>query len=353
MSESDEEYGPPLPPGLSKQSSNVDSDDERSHASSSSKPIGPALPAHLGNLSTYTSDSEADSDDSVDHDEKKTPKVYNKTNSKHQTAASVSTIGPALPPHLQQHNKRKSQDIEEEDNVSGGIGPSLPPHLQHLARPGTDEAVQDGTDSDDDDDGIGPSVALKSSGAEGSAAREFEIRAQKMRERLEGKDEEEDTGPKKRESWMTELPSALGVGGVLENRQFRKNAAPEQDTSWTETPQDRERREREGGSNSKKRKKDANYGPTEEDLRAAADIEAYNKKNRPKSLMEMHQKELKKKKKKEKKKNKNKEKERRPFDRDADLQVNRLDDAKRKAIIKRSQELSSRFKTGGTGTSFL
>lgn len=59
--------------------------------------------------------------------------------------------------------------------------------------------------------------------------------------------------------------------------------------------------------------------------------------------------------KKEKKKNKGKEKEKErvAFDRDRDLKVNQLDDAKRKALIKRSQELGSRFKSGGAGTSFL
>lgn len=59
--------------------------------------------------------------------------------------------------------------------------------------------------------------------------------------------------------------------------------------------------------------------------------------------------------KKEKKKNKGKEKpkERQPFDRERDLKVNQLDDAQRRAIIKRSQELGSRFKSGGSGTSFL
>ena len=57
--------------------------------------------------------------------------------------------------------------------------------------------------------------------------------------------------------------------------------------------------------------------------------------------------------KKDKEKGKDQPKERRPFDRDLDLQVNKLDEAQRRAIIKRSQELGSRFKSGGTGTSFL
>jgi len=48
-----------------------------------------------------------------------------------------------------------------------------------------------------------------------------------------------------------------------------------------------------------------------------------------------------------KKKSKEKKKEeRKPFDREKDLQINRLDDAQRKLAIKRSQELGSRFGAG-------
>lgn len=35
--------------------------------------------------------------------------------------------------------------------------------------------------------------------------------------------------------------------------------------------------------------------------------------------------------------------ERKPFDRDADLQVNRFDEAQKKALLKKSQELNTRF----------
>ena len=42
-----------------------------------------------------------------------------------------------------------------------------------------------------------------------------------------------------------------------------------------------------------------------------------------------------------------KPKERKAFDRDADLKLNKLDDAKRKALIRKSQELNSKFKIGG------
>lgn len=35
--------------------------------------------------------------------------------------------------------------------------------------------------------------------------------------------------------------------------------------------------------------------------------------------------------------------ERRPFDRDADLQVNRFDEAQKQRLLKKSQELNTRF----------
>ena len=60
-----------------------------------------------------------------------------------------------------------------------------------------------------------------------------------------------------------------------------------------------------------------------------------------------------KKKKKDKKKGKEEKKERQPFDRDRDLKVNKFDDAQRKAIIKKSAMLNSRFQHSGTTSSFL
>lgn len=39
----------------------------------------------------------------------------------------------------------------------------------------------------------------------------------------------------------------------------------------------------------------------------------------------------------------NKPVERRPFDRDSDLQVNRFDDAQKQRLLKKSQELNTRF----------
>lgn len=60
---------------------------------------------------------------------------------------------------------------------------------------------------------------------------------------------------------------------------------------------------------------------------------------RSESLMTMHTKTMK-----EKAKEKaDKPAERRPFDRDADLEVNRFDEAQKQRLLKKSQELNTRF----------
>lgn len=333
MSDSDDAYGPPLPPGLSGTKAESSSDEES---------YGPVLP---GTVKV----------DTVDRAEKQI-RVANKP-----------SIGPVLPPHLQEKHKTYDES-EESDHVQNVAGPVLPPHLTQISEslsssrtfkgkkeskkvygpviPGNEDVTDD--NSDDDDDGlVGPSVFMQAKGEEGSALEDFESRAQKMRDRLTGKDDNTDQ-PVQRETWMTELPPEMGASFGLTNRTFRKNAAPTGDRSeWTDTPADRERKQKEG--HKRKRGKDEGYVPTEKDIRTTKEIEEYNKANRPESLLEMHEKKRKKKKKKEKEK----PKERRPFDRDTDLQVNKLDEAQRKAIIKRSQQLGSRFQSGGTGTSFL
>lgn len=65
----------------------------------------------------------------------------------------------------------------------------------------------------------------------------------------------------------------------------------------------------------------------------------YQESKRAESLMSLHTKKM---------KEKAQEKadtpvERRPFDRDADLQVNRFDDAQKQRLLKKSQELNTRF----------
>ncbi|KAF6084078.1 GPALPP motifs containing 1 [Phyllostomus discolor] len=69
---------------------------------------------------------------------------------------------------------------------------------------------------------------------------------------------------------------------------------------------------------------------------------------RSESLMDIHQKKIKNK----SAEDKTKPQERIPFDRDKDLKVNRFDEAQKKALIKKSRELNTKF-SHGKGSMFL
>ena len=69
------------------------------------------------------------------------------------------------------------------------------------------------------------------------------------------------------------------------------------------------------------------------------------------SLMEKHEKKMRKKAREEAKKKAasgGAPKERRAFDRDVDLQANQFDDARKKAMLKKSQQLDNRFSKGAS-----
>lgn len=145
-----------------------------------------------------------------------------------------------------------------------------------------------------------------------------------------------------RETWMTELPPELQHIG-LGARTFKKRSGPEnKDRSiWTDTPADRERkaRERLEGKNKAETKKDDAPQFSKKDLDMAEKVSQYNESKRSESLMSLHTKTMK-----EKAKEKaDKPIERRPFDRDADLEVNRFDEAQKQRLLKKSQELNTRF----------
>lgn len=358
MSDSDEDaYGPPLPPSMQ----NAETTDQYRPAQiSSSKEeckqeqpnlIGPALPSRSSKPSRYSSDSESDSSSSSESDSDDSSRKRKKKKHKHSKSSDRNHakrksmddekqfIGPVVPSDMRFQSSKDS-----DDEGSRSIGPVLPPGLRGRTHD---------SESDSEEEVIGPALSLQASEEDQSAVREFVSRSQKMKEKLaaSSKADETEAAPLKRESWMTELPEEMGVNIGLGNRQFRSREAPEMDSSWTEAPHEKGQKQKE----SKKRKKDKEeYFQSAQDKKAAKEIDAYNKKHRPESLLDMHKKELKKKKKKEKKKkSKDKAPERRPFDRDVDLKVNRFDNAMKEAYIKRSRELTSRFASGGTGTSFL
>ncbi|XP_071771106.1 GPALPP motifs-containing protein 1 isoform X2 [Centroberyx gerrardi] len=338
--------GPALPPTFSK-SSDEDSDNEKGFA-------GPALPPGYkrGEPSSSSDESEQevvfkraktkhtagdgpaereeetkaqdDDDDDDDDDGFFGPALPPGFKKQQSSPERPPVLGPALPPGF----RRAADDDDNDDEDGEGFpGPALPPGYQ--AEPSSSDG--------EDEDVIGPMPAKHS--VQDSVAQDFERRAQRMKEKLTS-----DDGPEvlTRETWMTELPPELQHIG-LGARTFKKKSGPEnKDRSiWTDTPADRERKimERLEGKKKDEKEKDSVPEMSHKDLAMAEKVSKYNDSKRAESLMTLHTKKM---------KQKAEEKsdqpvERRPFDRDNDLQVNRFDEAQKQRLLKKSQELNTRF----------
>lgn len=267
--------------------------------------------------------------------------------------------GPSLPPHMLMTNKPATSTIVPKlpsPRPEKRYGPSMPTDFELITQqtsneskdqPRPDSAIMDISDSEDDDF-IGP-TPLDHISKRSEAHLELEKRALELKlAKLNKKELNGREAIREREEWMTELPELRKVTDLgLKARQFRAKEHDEiKDRSgWTETPHDRA-------------EKSKNKSPTHDDLveqrnrkaekiyrdRRDAEQEALakkHKKKRDQSLLEIHQKSLKK----QSGKDSNKD-ERRPFSRDTDLQVNRFDEAQKKSILKKAQLLDTRFSSG-------
>ncbi|XP_039995522.1 GPALPP motifs-containing protein 1 [Xiphias gladius] len=340
---SDKIIGPALPP-MFRNESEEDSDSEKGFA-------GPALPPGYKRGEPSSSSDEGEREASVKraktgHTTGDRPAEVEKTKiqeeddddgffgpalppgfKKQQSSPErPPVLGPALPPGFRRaaSNNYDNNDGEDEE---GFPGPALPPGYQ--AEPSSSEG--------EDEDVIGPMPAKGP--IKDSVAQDFERRAQRMKEMLTGHDTPEVLT---RETWMTELPPELQHIG-LGARTFKKRSGPEKaDRSiWTDTPADRERKTRERLEGKKKGEAEKDSVPQvpHTDLQMAEKVSKYNESKRAESLMSLHTKKMK-----EKAKEKpDKPVERRPFDRDEDLQVNRFDEAQKQRLLKKSQELNTRF----------
>ncbi|XP_037552584.1 GPALPP motifs-containing protein 1 [Nematolebias whitei] len=322
---SDKLIGPALPPTFGKESSESDESDEDF--------AGPALPPDYKREEPSSSSDESEPEvaskrartggaevDTGDDDDgffgPALPPGFKKQQS---SPKRPPVLGPALPPGFSQAHS------DDEDDVLPG--PALPPGYQ--AEPSSTE--------EEEEDVIGPMPAKGP--VEDSVALDFERRAQRMKEKLTKEDAPEVVT---RETWMTELPPELQHIG-LGARTFKKRSGPEKNdrSVWTDTPADRERkaRERLEGKKTGEAKKEEVPQVSPREFEMAEKVSKYNESKRAESLISMHTKKMK-----EKAKEKADEPvERRPFDRDADLQVNRFDEAQKQRLLKKSQELNTRF----------
>ncbi|KAG7481752.1 hypothetical protein JOB18_003990 [Solea senegalensis] len=336
---SDKPIGPALPPMFRNEESDEDSDDENGFA-------GPALPPGYKRGEASSSSDESEQEVSV----KRAKTSHNKEEEKSKISDDDDDgfFGPALPPGF-----KKQQSSPERPPV---LGPALPPGFRRASH--DDDDNSDGKDGESfPGPALPPGYQAQPSSSEGeeedvfgpmpakgpiihSVAQDFERRAKRMKDKLTGADETPEVVT--RETWMTELPPELQHIG-LGARTFKKKSGPEnKDRSiWTDTPADRERKVQERLEAKKKGEKEKDSVPQipHKDLEMAEKVSQYNDSKRAESLMSLHSKKL---------KEKEKEKadapvERRPFDRDEDLQVNRFDEAQKQRLLKKSQELNTRF----------
>ncbi|XP_038209276.1 GPALPP motifs-containing protein 1-like [Zerene cesonia] len=274
-----------------------------------------------------------------------------KNGSQENMSPKLDACGPALPPHLQKRFHKSSSPSEGNVETSKterarNIGPSIPSDMRKVLAERSPEIIKD--ESSEEDTGIGPLPT----GAEQKmtdAHKRLEERAYELKiKQLDGHTlHAKDT--KSREQWMLELPEGKTKFLGLEARGFRAKEGPDMSdrSSWTDTPEEKARKaagiaKEENTSEALQREaKERNISSRDEEQEQA--VRKHKKKHkRDESLLEIHQKKLKKKKKKESEE----KKERRPFSRDVDLQVNRFDEAQKKSIIKKAQDLNSRFSQG-------
>ncbi|XP_059619669.1 GPALPP motifs-containing protein 1 [Phlebotomus argentipes] len=244
-------------------------------------------------------------------------------------------FGPALPPHL-----LKTSGSAAEQRI---VGPSMPPDFRPSE---AGNAIEDTQSDEDDDDEVTIGPSMPGEVLNSRSQLELEERALQMKlNALEGATGSASSEVQSREEWMTELPevrklSHMGIGP----RQFRQKEGPDfsDRSSWTDTPQGKaeKSKSKEGPSSTVifEQKRVKEHDKAMEKLKKKHEKEH----KRKKSLLEMHQEARK------KKKDKKVKEERRTFSREVDLAVNKFDETRKQAAIKKSQQLNNRFSAGSS-----
>ncbi|PVU90400.1 hypothetical protein BB561_004900 [Smittium simulii] len=175
------------------------------------------------------------------------------------------------------------------------------------------------------------------------------------------KQELSENNTQKRPEWMTCPPDSLDNNTRVQNRTFsQKTADPLQfDPSWVSTPNDKNLSTR--NSDRKNKLEQQFSSDIEEDKKKQDIVDEYNRVNRPKTLMELHQEKLKTKGNKSSRSSKRRTgsdesdsqashwKDRR-FNRERDLAVNWVDSKRNNKVLEQTQYLSSKYGHGQRGS---
>ncbi|XP_043656249.1 GPALPP motifs-containing protein 1 [Drosophila teissieri] len=265
-------------------------------------------------------------------------------------ANNDDSFGPALPPHLR---KPQQPELPEQSQPApqpqAMIGPVLPSNLAREKSP-----IKEANSEDDDDlaDTFGPLPNAS------QVALEERALALKLAA-LEGGGLGTSTDQDVREEWMLELPdvglkSGLAALSNMKRTFYQGKERPDfsDRSSWTKTPQS-EAAAAASGSKSFSSKEleqmaQVKYEQQRDDEQESMAKKHKKKHKRDESLVDLHQKKL-------RKEQRQKEKElaasgskpeRRPFSRDVDLKLNKIDKNQTKQIVDKAKILNTKFSRG-------
>ncbi|XP_042229817.1 GPALPP motifs-containing protein 1-like isoform X2 [Homarus americanus] len=365
MSDSDSDidsYGPPLPPGMgsgshkkNKVATKTPSDDTEDLDEDD---YMPDLPPHLVGKKRTNNDSQSAnlSDTSVSQNlQRQNLKRTGEVHTEHPQSKAAKPnqertpdIGsdddddmyvPALPPHLLNKKQEKATSCDNRRI----LGPTVPKYFTLPVESSNVSTDGEENSESEDSDGpvIGPLPSTQKFSEEEYRIRQLELRAKRMKDKLEGKDA--DNKPLVRESWMLELPEDKPNFCGLAPRQFlRKTPQVKGDRSgWTDTPADKARKMEMGKEEEQQELTPELIASKQRDKELSEKVDKHNQSKRAKPLIDMHKKKLKETKK------KSGPEERRPFSREEDMNVNKFDDAQKNTIIKKARQLNDRFSAGG------
>ncbi|XP_017023521.1 GPALPP motifs-containing protein 1 [Drosophila kikkawai] len=269
-------------------------------------------------------------------------------------SSSEDAFGPALPPHLRKDVILGPSIEKQESPPTAMIGPILPSDFAQSKPSETESALKADEASDDDDlaDTFGP--------LPNASKVELEERALALKlAALEGGGLGTSTDQEVREEWMLELPdvglkSGLAALGNMKRTFYQGKERPDfsDRSSWTKTPQSEAAAAAAGpracSSKEMEQMAQAKYEQQRDDEQERMAKKHKKKHKREESLVELHQKKL-------RKEQKEKEKElaasgskpeRRPFSRDVDLKLNKIDKNQTKQIVDKAKILNTKFSRG-------
>ncbi|XP_064553056.1 GPALPP motifs-containing protein 1 [Drosophila montana] len=251
-------------------------------------------------------------------------------------------FGPALPPHL------TSPQVEPQAQPPSIIGPVMP---SQLPEPATVQADFDKREEDTDDDLVGTFGPIPN-----ATQVELEERALALKlAALEGGLGTSTTDQDVREEWMLELPevglkSGLAALNNMKRTFYQGKERPDfsDRSAWTKTPQSVAAGPKPCSSKDLEQTALVNYERQRDEEQERIAKKHKKRHKRDESLVDLHQKKL-------RKEQRERERElaasgskpdRRPFSRDVDLKLNKIDKNQTKQIVDKAKILNTKFSSG-------